>query len=57
VRYTKSPDDLAEKLQKLLDDPAERHLWASRAVERARELYRWDEVAEKYERLFEELRQ
>ena len=57
VCYTKSPDDLAKKLQKLLDDPAERHLWASRAVERARELYRWDEVAEKYERLFEELRQ
>jgi glycosyltransferase involved in cell wall biosynthesis len=57
VRYRKSPDDLAEKLQKLLDEPAERRRWAGRAVERALELYRWDEVAEKYETLFNQLRQ
>jgi len=56
VRYRKSPDDLAEKLQQLLDEPAERRRWAWRAVERARQLYRWDEVAEKYETLFSELR-
>jgi glycosyltransferase involved in cell wall biosynthesis len=55
VRYTKSPDDLAHKLQKLLDDPVERQHWATVAVERARQLYRWDDVAEKYEELFEEL--
>jgi glycosyltransferase involved in cell wall biosynthesis len=57
VRYTKSPDDLAEKLQKLLDDPVERQHWAALAVERARQLYRWDDVAEKYEKLFQELPQ
>ena len=57
VRYRKSPDDLAEKLQKLLDEPAERRRWASSAVERARQLYRWDEVARKYETLFHQLRQ
>ena len=57
VRYRKSPDDLAEKLQKLLDEPAERRRWAWRSVERARQLYRWEEVAEKYEMLFRELRQ
>jgi len=57
VRYTKSADDLAEKLQRLLDDPVERQRYASLAVERARGLYRWDAVAEKYEKLFEELKQ
>jgi glycosyltransferase involved in cell wall biosynthesis len=57
VRYTKSADDLAEKLQKLLDDPVERQHWAALAVERARRLYRWNVVAEKYEELFEELLQ
>jgi glycosyltransferase involved in cell wall biosynthesis len=57
IRYTKSPDDLAAKLQKLLDDPIERQQWSSRAVERARQLYRWDGVAKKYETLFEEVLQ
>ena len=49
------PDDLAAKLQSLLDDPAERQHWAARAAARARQLYRWDDVAEKYEKLFEEV--
>jgi glycosyltransferase involved in cell wall biosynthesis len=57
VRYTKSADDLAEKLQKLLDDPVQRRHWATLGVERARQLYRWDEIAEKYETLFLELLQ
>jgi len=57
VRYTKSADDLAEKLQGLLDDPVERQRYASLAVERARGLYRWDAVADKYEKLFVELKQ
>ena len=35
IRYTKSPDDLAVKLQRLLEDPQERNLWAERAAERA----------------------
>jgi len=56
VRYTKSAEDLADKLQKLLDDPIERQHWAELAVEHARRHYRWDEVADKYEKLFEELR-
>jgi glycosyltransferase involved in cell wall biosynthesis len=55
IRYDKSPDDLAAKLQALLDDPEARQQWASRAAQRARELYRWDAVAEKYERLFDEV--
>ena len=55
IRYTKSADDLATKIQALLDDPDARQHWAARAGQRARRLYRWDTVAEKYERLFEEL--
>lgn len=55
VRYTKSPDELALKLQRLLDDPEERRLWATRAAERAQQLYRWDAVAAQYEKLFEEV--
>jgi len=55
VCYSKSPEDLASKLQSLLDDPDARRVWAARARERARKLYRWDDVAAKYERLFKEL--
>ncbi len=55
IRFSKSADDLAEKLQALLDDPAAREQWAARAGARARELYRWNDVAEQYEKLFEEV--
>ena len=55
VRYSKSADDLAEKLQPLLDDAVAREHWAERAVARANRLYRWDAVAEKYERLFAQI--
>jgi glycosyltransferase involved in cell wall biosynthesis len=55
IRFSKSPDDLAAKLQALLDDPAARQRWAERAAIRARRLYRWDAVAEEYEKLFEEV--
>ncbi len=52
IRFSKSAEDLAAKLQSLLDDPAARQQWATRAATRARELYRWDDVAEQYEKLF-----
>ncbi len=55
ICYSKSSDDLAAKLQTLLDDPAERQQWAKRAAARAQQLYRWDAVAAKYEKLFAEL--
>jgi glycosyltransferase involved in cell wall biosynthesis len=55
VPYGKSPEDLAEKLQRLLDNSAERQQWGDRATQRAHQLYRWDAVAEKYETLFQEL--
>ena len=50
IRYSKSPDDLAAKLQRLLDDPEERQTLGGRAPSRrAPGLYRWDAVAAKYE--------
>ena len=55
IRFGKSADDLAVKLQALLDDPEACQEWAARAAARARQLYRWDEVAEKYEKLFDEV--
>lgn len=55
VKYEKSEEDLAAKLQGLLDDPAARQQLAARAKQRADALYRWDAIAEKYEKLFEEL--
>ena len=55
VKYVKSEEDLRAKLQSLLDDPAARQQLAARAKERADALYRWDVIAGKYEKLFEEL--
>ena len=55
IRFIKSADDLAAKLQSLLDDPAVRQQWAQRAGEHARQLFRWNAVAEEYEKLFEEV--
>ena len=55
VRYEKSEDDLAQKLQALLDDPAGREQLAVRARERAEALYRWEAIAQKYEKLFGEV--
>jgi len=55
IRYAKSEDDLATKLQSLLDDPHARQHLSLRAKQRAEALYRWDAIAEKYERLFSDL--
>jgi glycosyltransferase involved in cell wall biosynthesis len=55
MHYEKSEEDLTAKLQSLLDDPTARQELAHRAKQRADALYRWDVIAEKYERLFDEL--
>ncbi len=55
VRYGKSEEDLASALQALLDDPAVRAQMASRAKQRADALYRWEAIAQKYEKLFGEI--
>ena len=55
VRYEKSEADLAAKLQSMLDDPAARQGLAVRAQQRADALYRWEAIAQKYEKVFGEL--
>ena len=55
VRFSKSEEDLATKLQQLLNDPAERARMARRAKQRADALYRWEAIAAKYEQVFEEV--
>lgn len=52
IAYAKSEDDLADKLQSLLNDPAQREQLALRARHRAEALYRWEAIAQKYETLF-----
>ena len=48
VKYGKSEEDLAAKLQAILDDPDARETLAALAKQRADELYRWDAIAKKY---------
>ena len=55
IRYDKSEEDLAAKLQSLLDDAQAREQLATRAKQRADALYRWEAIAEKYEKLFAQL--
>lgn len=55
VPYQKSADDLARKLQSLLDDEPLRDDLARRAKLRADALFRWAAIANKYEELFAEL--
>lgn len=55
VLYGKSEEELTAKLQALLDDVAIRRDLAVRARQRAYELYRWEAIANKYERLFSEI--
>jgi glycosyltransferase involved in cell wall biosynthesis len=52
IRYNKSENELREKLQVLLEDGGARQDLAERAKERADALYRWEAIAEKYEKVF-----
>ena len=55
VPYLKDEADLAAKLQSLLENGAEREQWGLRARQRAEELFAWEAIANKYERLFAEV--
>jgi len=55
MRYEKSEADLTAKLQSLLDDAPAREQLAISAKQRADALYRWEAIAEKYEKLFGQL--
>lgn len=53
IPYAKDDADLARKLQPLLENEAEREQWGLRAQQRAREMFAWEAIAGKYERLFD----
>lgn len=52
LRYGKSEPELTAQLQALLDDSSTRQQLAIRAKERADALYRWDAIANKYQKVF-----
>jgi glycosyltransferase involved in cell wall biosynthesis len=52
VRYDKSEPELTAKLQSLLDNAGAREQLARSAKQRADTLYRWEAIAEKYEKVF-----
>jgi glycosyltransferase involved in cell wall biosynthesis len=49
----RQPSSLARLLTAILDDPEGYSVWKERARRRARERYRWDDVARRYETLLE----
>jgi glycosyltransferase involved in cell wall biosynthesis len=48
-------DDLAAKLQLLLDDPKSGRTWGDRALSRAKSLPTWDDIASSYEAIYKRL--
>jgi glycosyltransferase involved in cell wall biosynthesis len=55
VYFEKSPEDLAARMQWALNHKDELAMFKKRAVERIREHYSWDRVADGYEALFRDL--
>ena len=55
IPFNKYGDDLASKMQDLVDNPRKREAFQKRAVERIKKYYSWDDVTDKYERLFKEV--
>lgn len=53
--FRKSPEDLAAKIHAVLGNPGLREEQQTRARDRVRNHYRWDQVTLEYERLFREL--
>ena len=53
--FQKSPEDLAAKIHEILGNPGLREEQQTRAQDRVRNHYRWDQVTLEYERLFREL--
>lgn len=53
--FRKSPEDLAAKIRTVLGNPGLREEQQTRARDRVRNHYRWDQVTLEYERLFREL--
>jgi len=56
VIFSKDEADLAAKIQRLIDAPAERTRLGSAAAEFARQRYSWDEITRQYLELFYQLK-
>jgi len=55
IAFERSPEDLAQKISAVLENPDLRKEYEARALERVRERYQWDAVTAQYEELFREL--
>ncbi len=55
MAFSRSEEDLAAKMRRLLEDAGERQRLGAAARERARRLYDWEEVTSAYEQLFRAL--
>ena len=56
LAFAHNENDLAAKMQQLISDPVLRRQLGEAGAQRARQLYGWEEVTQKYETLFRELR-
>tara|TARA_B100000029_G_C17433797_1_gene908898 strand:- start:279 stop:1109 length:831 start_codon:yes stop_codon:yes gene_type:complete len=55
ISYSYNPKDLAKKLQQIIDKPADRIKYQSRAINRIINHYSWPKITNDYIRLFESL--
>jgi len=52
ISYKKDPNDLAKKMQKIIDNPDDRRHYQNLALNRIREAYTWDKITDEYIKLF-----
>lgn len=55
IPFSKHGDDLTNKLQDLIDNPIKREELQKKAVKRIKKYYSWEDVTDKYERLFRQV--
>jgi len=55
ILYERSADDLAEKMQFLIDNPEYRAGFRSKAINRILEEYTWGKITDKYEKFFADI--
>lgn len=56
ISYDKNPDDLAHKIQKLVNDPEYCKSFRPKAMNRIKEAYSWNKISNEYEELFVSLK-
>lgn len=55
ILYERSPDDLASKMQLLIDNPEYRNGFKQKAINRILEEYTWEKITDKYEDFFSDV--